>query len=376
MLRRGNFLLLCLSFIVLIVSLSCGTSTPAGSAIGYSSNVAYGGTGSAYSANLNADLTFTITKKATVSATTVDLTVGGTFTRLSSGILELTVTSSSDTVSGPSVGAKAHALDVPGYVLMLKPIGGQGGEIIPMVAVGSCPSADFSGAWVMMQDSSTTTDYTTQGLVGSFDYTQSSTTGSVGANKYLADGTTSAGSAQSIGALTCSGGVGTFPVMNSASPEMYFTNGGGAIVRVAPSVGEAQSIVMVPAAALTVSDFAGTYLGLAFDEGDTADGSGGSTQPVSVTLDAAGAGTGAVITDITNNTLSTTMTATVALSQLTSPVNGVLKMTLNSGSVQNTVCAAAKAIGGTTQNVIFCAGKSPSGANTKLRSYLLVTKRT
>jgi hypothetical protein len=376
MLRRSNLVLLSISLVVLVVSSSCGSSVTAGAAVGYASDVTYGGTGSAYTANVKSDLTFTITKKASVSATTVDLTVSGTYTRLSSGILQLTVTSSSDTTNGPSVGAKAYALDVPGYVFMLKPIGSQGGEIIPMVATGSCPSADFSGAWVMMQDSSTSTDYTTQGLVGSFNYTQSTTSGSVGATKYLSDGTSSSGSAQSVGTLTCTNGVGTFPVMNGASPEMYFTNGGGAIVHVVPSVGQTQSIVMVPSAALNVSDFAGTYIGLSFDEGDTTDGTGGSTLPISVTLNSAGTGTGAVITDVTNNTLSTTMTATLTLAQLAAPVNGVLKMTINSGVAQNTICSAAKAIGGTTQNVVFCAGKSPAGAATKLRSYLLVTKRS
>lgn len=356
----------------------CGTAAaPAGESIGYSTNITYGGTGSAYSAILNNDLTFTITKKASTSATTVDLTVTGTFTRLTSGILELTVSTSSDTTNGPAVGDKAYALDVPGYIMMLKPMSSSGGEIVPMVATGTCPSADFSAKWVIMQDSGTSSNYSTEGLVGSFSYATASTLGTVGATTYMSDGTSNSGSAQNLGVLTCSSGVGTFPVMNGSSPELYFTSAGGAIVRVAQGGGRVQAIAAVPSATLSISDFAGTYVGLAFDEGDTSDGAtNGGTKPVSATLNSSGTGTGAVITNVTNNTLSTTQTANLTLSQLSTAVDGVLKMTIDSGTAQSTVCVAAKAIGGTTQNVIFCSGASPGGGNTKLRSYLLVTKRS
>ncbi len=361
--------------LVFIVVQGCGAAAP-GAAIGYSSTVSYGGSGSAYSATMNPDLTFTITRKASTTATTVDLTVTGTFTRLASGILELTVGGSTG-AEGPTVGDKAYALDVPGYVMMLKPMSDSGGEIIPMVATGSCPTADFAGTWVMMQDSNTSGNYSTQGLVGSFNYTSATNTGSVGATKYVADGTSSVGSTQSLGALTCTGGVGTFPASGGGTPEMYFTNGGGVIVRVEGG-GQSQGIAAVPAAPLTLSSFAGTYVGLAFDEGDSSGATAGTTQPVSVTLDAAGVGTGAVISDVVNNTLSTTMSATIAVSQLSPAVNGALKMVLTptAGSPQTTVCAAASSLGGTSQNTIFCAGESPSdGSNAKLRSYLLVTKR-
>lgn len=265
-------------------------------------------------------------------------------------------------------------IDVPGYVFMLKPMNSNGGEIVPMVAVGSCPTADFAGTWVTMQDSSTTSNYSTQGLVGTFNYTASTTTGSVGADKYTSAGATTTSSAQSLGALTCSGGVGTFPESGGGTPELYFTNAGGVIVRTHGG-GNQQGIAAVPSTALTVSDFAGTYVGLSFDEGDTSRGANGGTRPVSVTLTAGGTGTGAIIDNVETNALSTTQTATLTLSQLSPAVNGALRMTIVGGSTENTVCAAAKAIAGTSQNVIFCAGASGGGGNTKLRSYLLTTKR-
>jgi hypothetical protein len=350
----------------------CGAS---GASIGYSSTVSYGGSGSAYTAVLNPNLTFTLTKKALTTSTSAELTVSGTFNRLTSGILALTVTSSSDTTNGPAVGAILNAIDVPGYVLMLKAIGSTGGEVVPMVATGTCPSADFAGTWVKMQDTSTTNNYSTDGLLGTFAYTHSGTSAALGANQYRFDGTSFTPGAQSLGAYTCSSGVGTLPNSGNTA-EMYFTSGGGAVVRV-NSV-PAQAIAMVPSAALTVSSFAGTYVGLAFDEGDTSSSSAGSTLPISVTLAAAGTGTGAVITNVSTNALSTTQTATLVLSQLSPTVNGALKLAITpaSSAVQNTICAAATAIGGTTQNVIFCAGTSPSGTTAQLRSYLLVTKRT
>jgi hypothetical protein len=374
--RRITFFaagILCLIGVSAVLLQGCGA---AGSSIGYANNVTYGGSGSAYTAQLNNNLTFTITKKASTSATTVDLTVTGTYTRLTSGILELTVSTSSDTTNGPSAGAKAYALDIPGTVLLLKPMGSTGGEIIPMVATGTCPTSDYSGNWVTMQDSNTSGNYSTQGLAGTFSYTATTSTGSVGATTYLSSGSSSVGSAQSLGALTCSAGVGTFPTMNGDIPEMYFTSGGGAIVRVKQAGGQTQGIAMVSSAALTLSNFSGTYVGLVFDEGETSNGAtGGSTQPISVTLNSAGTGTGALITDVTTNTLSTTQTATITLSQLSPSVNGLMKMTINGGSLQNTVCAAVERMGGSNQNGLFCAGPSNSGTN-KLFSYLLVTKRT
>ena len=56
--------------------------------------------------------------------------ISGTYTTLDSGLLKLTVTSSSGT-DAPSEGEEGYALHIPGFVLMLSPVGGEG-DLVPV----------------------------------------------------------------------------------------------------------------------------------------------------------------------------------------------------------------------------------------------------
>jgi hypothetical protein len=127
---------------------------------------------------------------------------------------------------------------------------------------------------------------------------------------------------------------------------------------------------MVNSAALTVSDFAGDYIGLYFDEGNTSDSgssvSGGVTKAVSATLASGGTGTGAVLSDIVAGTRDSNQSASLTLANLSTPVNGIAKMTVGS---QSYICVAAKS----PSKMIFCASPSSNG-NQYLNSYLLVQK--
>src|SRR5579885_1047292 len=116
---------------------SCGSSSAT------SGPTSYSGAGSAWSATLDpSNNTFTMTHAPTVGGT-VDQTINGTYTTSSDGFLVLTVTSSSGSNSAnlPAAGAKANALNIPGFILFVAPIGATNGQnVIPMIASGNCPT--------------------------------------------------------------------------------------------------------------------------------------------------------------------------------------------------------------------------------------------
>ncbi len=368
---------------------SCGSSAVGG----YTAKVTYGGSGSFWKATLDPTVAygsrstngaFEITHSDSITSTAALATFKGYFERLDSGFLRLTVGECSETSTGNCPAAaeitagtvQAYALDIPGYVLILKPIGSSGGDIIPMVAIGACPSADFNGAYVVMQDSNTgTPNYSTEGLVGTVAFTASNSSIAVNASTYTAAGGAGSGSSANTMTVTCSEGLGSV-----SGAEMMFTNAGsgGAIVHTGGGTSHSQAIILVPSVALTVSDFAGDYIGLAFDEGDNSTESGGSTKPLSATLVAAGTGTGAVMDDVVTGAASTTQTANLTFANLSTPVNGVALMTISGGGpTQSRVCVASKNVASSGQNVIFCSGPGMSGgavSSAKQASYLLVSK--
>ena len=107
----------------------------------------YSGPGSKWDITFHDNGSFGIDKYASASSTTSDFTVTGTYTDLSSGFKKLTVGAVTGT-GGPSVGDLAYGLEIPGYVFVLKPLSGD--QIIPMVISGTCPTADFTDNWVMV----------------------------------------------------------------------------------------------------------------------------------------------------------------------------------------------------------------------------------
>ena len=366
MFKKRKFQLLGLAALMTVlgsVVISCGDDTAA--------TQSYTGPGSEFGIVLNGDGTFVVTKKSSIGGTTT-LTVNGTYSRLSTGFVKLTVTSS-DPVDQVPAGETAYGLEIPGLAFLLKPAGSDA-NIIPMVVSGDCPTADMSMNWIQVEtDDSQIATSTSSDYYGTFTYTHSTTSASLPA-KYNLVNTTSLGSS-SIGTLTCSAGTATV-----SGADMFLTGQGGAIVHTNTSSTSADGmIVAMPNGTLTTTTaLEGSYSGLVFDKAQTSSGSNANRIfPVSVTLTAS---TSTTITGVATKfsdveTLPTVASdATLSLTSVDSPSAGFIRGTITiASSTTNLVCMAKTDVVGSGKNMLFCIGQSPN-SSTKHFNILLVSR--
>jgi len=361
--RLFSFVFTGLVVLAVLVSTSrCGTTAT-------STNYSYAGPGSHYTLALNADLTFTLTHAADAESA-VSLTVTGTYTRLASGFLLMTVGSSSGS-EGPTAGDQAYGLEIPGFTVIMKPVGESDDHLIPLVISGGCPSADFTANWIIAKKSnSQSASSTTQDFFGTFSFDFDTNFGTL-PTKYALQGFSSISGGGSVGGTTCSGGL-----MKADDANMYLTANGGAIVHTGHAGGDGdQSFIL----ALPSSEFVGTdataeYAGLAFNS-EASVGSGGRIFPVSVSLtgtSSAITGTGTKVADVEANTL-TSETVTINLSSLNSPSAGFATGTITAGSSGALSCTIDTDVVGSGKNMMACVGQSP-GDTTEMFGLLLVTK--
>lgn len=275
---------------------SCGSSNNG------STTTSYIGAGSQWEVTLNSNgNTFVITHAPSVGGTT-DLTVNGTYVSESTGFLQLTVTSSSGAGSGgitaPAAGTLLNALNIPGLVFLVSPVGQTNGNITAMIPTGNCPSGALNLNWVQLKTPSGFS-YGSSDVFGIFNF---STAGvALVANQYIVEPPFTGSAPTTVGTGTCSGG--TVSITNA---DLFLTSGGGAIVHANTSgegSGNDQIFFALPQTAgpVTVTSLAGNYAGLAFA---TNTGGGFNTQdfPLSMTLAVSGSnvtGSAYQLTDIT-----------------------------------------------------------------------------
>ncbi|MCB0405925.1 MAG: hypothetical protein KDD51_14175 [Bdellovibrionales bacterium] len=334
--------------ISLVLLGSCG-----GSGSGSSSN-SYAGPGSDWSAQLFSDNSFTITES------TNSLTVNGTYSRLSSGFIKLTVSSATGT-GAPSPGDIAYGLDVPGFVFFLKPLSGD--QVIAMVSSGSCPSGGLDFNWVSTNVESSVSNIATKDTYGTFTWDQNSGSTSV-SKKYAVNAPTTDLGSQALSTLTCSSGVGS-----TGTAKMYFTSGGGAIVNTNTSdASTANFIVAMEKEPISAaSDLDGNWVGLVFDEGAASD----KVKPISAS---ASSGT-FTVSGITPDTgaASGAFSDTYTLSNLNLDGNNGMFLFTASGSGKLGCIADITIQESSSKKVLLCAGQSKTTA-TKLSNLLLVYK--
>lgn len=356
--------------------LSCGgdsgstTTTNGTSDTGQS----YFGPGSTWNINLAADSTFTITYAATIGAD-VSLTVTGTYERLASGYLHLTV-ADSEGVDGPSAGDEAWALEAPGYAMLLKPMDASSDQIIPMLASGSCPSGDFSANWVIVKKANAS-DATDSGRdwFGSFQWTQQTSTATL-PTKYALDNAFTAVT-EGGGAMTgtCSEGIMTIDENNdmTADAAMYLTSNGGAIVHTSLTSPSDASFIfgLTQKEISSVANLQGNYAGILFDE-NMSDGS--KINPVSFVCDANGQCSGALVLDVeTGETSTGNDTVTVNLANPDTLGDGLITGTITSDGTGNLACMVDIDVLSSGKKIISCVGQSP-GDQTRMFNVLLVSK--
>lgn len=318
----------------------------------------YNGMGSRWTAVLNPGGSFSMNELD------AGVEVNGTWTETSSKWMELTV--SEATGSGaPTAGSKAHALLIPGVVLLVKPFSGT--QIISMVLAGTCPTKDLTANWVVtnIPDSKNVTDGDMD-IYGVFNYTADTNSAAL-PHKYTINGTDLGEG--TIGTFSCTDGVATV-----ADARMYFSEVGGALVHTNISnASDSSFIVALPAKKInTKTVLAGTYNGLVYQQSTGSD----ELFPVELTLNTAATGNAYVYNNNDpNSTVNTSAGAGFTITTLDSPTDGFLVGTVtdesnNTGTIR---CTANTNINGSGKTFLFCIGSNP-GENAKMYNLMLISK--
>ena len=370
----GAFLL----FASIGMSMYVAACSSDGSSTSGSSSTSYSGPGSKWDVSLNsAANTFVITR-APDAASAVDMTVNGTYETTTSGFLKLTVTSASGT-DAPTAGAQAYALNVPGFVFLLKPLDANS-EIIPMVASGSCPSSSQSFNWMVTSHEASgqgTTLEDNRDLLGTATFNGTDTMSIPAQYDLQGDDITTPNNTITG---SCSNGIIS---LNDGNPiTLYLSTAGAGLVDIfAQGSGTATEtddrhtvIVAMPQDTISsLSSLDGNYIGIVFNESVS---SGDKTAPVWANFNSAGTTTAGEFTDVDAGTQDPNQVTITGIS-IDSPANGFFRATLTSGSDTAPMsCQVTKNAAGSGQNIIFCVGIDPdsftNGNADQLYTVLLV----
>ncbi len=322
----------------------------------------YSGPGSYWEAHFDVpSSTFTITM-AEMPNTPVLMTVEGTFAHVN-GFKLLTVTSATG-ADAPAAGEQAVGLELPGYAFLLMPLDPNHDGIIPMLVSGGCPTTDQSLNWLIAQGyAGKDATETHRDFFGTYSYSIGTGTAYL-PSRYALEGLTElTDPPQPIQPGACDGSVMTMLDADDNSPlaDMWMTDG-GAMVRTYDD-GGSQTILALPGDAVAANDLAGSYVGFHFSSEDgEAPGEADSMTdsfPVTMTIDAAGQGTGAAYEDVTLGALVSDQ-VTVSLGDVNVPSDGWVTGHLGTPEGNGTLaCAAATGVGTAGQNILFCIGQNP-----------------
>ncbi|MDH3716346.1 MAG: hypothetical protein OET44_21165 [Gammaproteobacteria bacterium] len=323
----------------------------------------YNGPGSKWDVSL-ADSGFTITMRETVDGP-VALTVEGTYERMASGFLVLTV-SGSEGEGGPDAGAQAWAVEVPGYALILKPMDAGSDQVIPMVVAGNCPADDVLANWVMVKKANTAAaDDADREFFGTFAYSTDTNTATLPMRRALANAFQDAG-AQALAGGACESGI-----MTVEDAVMYLTSNGGAIVHTEVNNPDDGSFIFALSqkAIGAVGNLDADYAGVLFDDSMT---EGQKIQPVALSC-AAGACTGTIVTDVTTGATSAESVTVTLDGDPDAFGNGLITGTIASGAdTGNLACMADTGVLDSGRIMVSCIGQSP-GDNSNMFNVLFTS---
>lgn len=332
---------------------------------------AYSGPGSKWDFNLAADGTFNIERSAGVGAP-VDMTIGGSYSRLSSGFMALTVANSTG-ANAPANGETAWALEVPGYALLVKPMQSGSDQMIAMVASGTCPTGDLNANWVLVkQDVGGDTSDPLADYTGTFNYNATTSTASLPDKYSIIDPTNDLEPGADVIPATggCVDGVWAFD-----GATMYLTNNGGAVVHILGDnlVSEDDDtfiFALKQKAISNVNAMDGSFVGMLFDETGSV---GDKVIPIGLTC-VSGTCIGGNVTDINTGAIDPTSTVTVSLSgTVDTPNTGIITGTISTDTSDgNMTCMIDVDVAGTGKKIGSCVGQAPDDA-TKMFNVMFVS---
>ena len=336
----------------------------------------YSGPGSKYDVTLASDGSFEVTHRET-AASAIDMTVSGSYTRQSNGIVKLDISGAVDasgaTLLTPANGDVAWAIDVPDYAFFLKPMG-DGDQLVPMVISSSCPTTDFNGNWLNVNTEATgDATSTARDYFGTFSYIASSGAADVASKYSLANMTSNLG-ATSLNSGTCSDGLMTVAAGTSNESLLYLSPK-GAIVRTGTFTPTDETddkfiFAFTTTALSSIADLDGNYAGMLFDDNLPTNN---KIAPVNMTCNATGTCTAQQIDEAD---LTTVIAGDYDIdftgSTINSPSDGFIVGTGSDGTgTGNLSCNVDTTISG-GKTMINCVGQSPSD-NTKLFNVLFVS---
>ncbi len=345
------------ALILFVVTSACGGTSTAGGDDGKTGTVNYAGPGSVRKMVIdNAAGTAIYTESADVNSAPT-LTVNATFVRQASEFIKFTVTSATGT-GAPTAGTLVYGFEIPSMALLLKPMDGQGDNIIPLVVAGECPSGTFEANWIKLRsrtDADASLSCNVSGgrdWFGTFKYENA--TPSLPAQYSLATNydkcTTSTGLTGATG--TCSNGILDITEEDGTLSRLFLTAAGGAIVQTnALSETDQEHVVGFPQQTVAIADLAGEYYGLVFT---TFPESGDDVFPVGGTI-AGSTMTGYEINPDTG--VKTGSEITFDLETANSPSTGFIKVTAHiDGGSQKMICQAAINVGPSAnkKNILNC----------------------
>lgn len=291
-------------------------------------------------------------------------TVWGTYDRLDSGFLSMTV-DSADGTDAPTAGDHAHALDIPGFAFVLHPQSASKNEVRDelhvMVAAGECPTSRMDGNWVMMRDTEQVPANDPEApFFGTFDFDLG--------NQYAAIPTLYAltefnpvGETEPTQEATCTEGVVDVP-----DTDLYVTESGLMAARLKTSEQHRKYIFGVPNEQTEDLDaLNGEYAGVAYNNHDDP---GDTVMPVHISCEG-GTCTGAEVTDIETGAVASDGAAKISFNAVNSPELGMVTGTIRTLSGDETTdkyqrpshiaCAASTNVLDTDRNILSCVGMAP-----------------
>ena len=367
--KTNVYKIMAVAVITAMIGACSGGSDTTATTGAVSESAAYSGPGSKWNFNLAADGTFDIERSAGVGAP-VDMTVAGSYSRLDSGFMKLTVANATGT-DAPTAGDVAWALEVPGYALLVKPMQANSDQMIAMVASGSCPTGDLNANWVLVkQDVGRDTSDPTADYTGTFSYNATSGVPELPSKYSITDPTTNLGSFSLISG-TCANGILSFPMAT-----LYLTDNGGAMVHTFGNDLSTEDddnfiFALKQKAIVNVSAMDGAFVGMLFDEAGSA---GNKVVPISLNC-VSGTCTGANVTNIETGAVDASSTVTVELSGTVDvPETGFITGTIStSTSTGQITCMIDVDVSGSGKKIGSCVGQAPDDT-TKMFNVMFVSK--
>jgi hypothetical protein len=291
-------------------------------------------------------------------------TVWGSYDRLDSGFLSMTV-DSADGTDTPSAGEQAYALDIPGLAFVLHPQSEDSDkgsdELHVMVAAGECPTGPMDGNWVMMKDTEQVPANDPKApFFGTFDFDLSNQYADLPTLYALAEFNL-AGETEPTQEATCTNGI-----VDAPNTDLYVTASGLMAARLETSEEHRKYIFGVPnerTEGLGALD--GEYAGLVYNNHDDP---GHKVMPVHVACEG-GTCTGAEVAEIKTGDEASNEPAKISFNAVNSPELGMVTGTITTSSTEESTdktsapshiaCAASTKGLDTDRTILSCVGMTP-----------------